>query len=151
MKMIFAILLMSVTSFAFAQELPHDCSDRGMGKVDPECKKGSEDENKNCPNKPVYDYRGSFVDYLGRHCGQNRYGDLNYPHCIKVFDEKTKKDVYHWSCSKSEEKNYCKGKAVSSCQGLKGDECTSSFIKGAPDIQCGLHSDGTCSNSGGSC
>ena len=152
MKTIFAILLMSVTSFAFAQEPPHDCSDRGMGKVDPECKKGSEDENKNCPNKPVYDYRGSFVDYLGRLCGRDRYGDLNQPYCIKVFDEKTKKDVYHWSCSEKPPANrQCTGKAVRSCHELKGDECTASFVKGNPGAQCGLHSDGTCSNSGGEC
>ena len=145
MKMIFAILLMSVTSFAFAQEPDHHCDDPEMRALDPKCKK-NDGKNNHCGAKPHwYDVDGGgYEDYLDRRCGHTIY-------CIKTFDEKTKKDVYHWSCSKSEEKNYCKGKAVSSCQGLKGDECTSSFIKGAPDIQCGLHSDGTCSNSGGSC
>ena len=107
MKMIFAILLMSVTSFAFAQKNPqmHDCDDPGMGGKDPECKKQREEAHKHCPNKPLWDSNnGGYIDYLGRHCGTGPYRDgsatVNPIYCIKTFDEKTKKDVYHYSCSK---------------------------------------------------
>ena len=138
----FAILLMCFTSFAFAEEPNHQCDDPAMA-LDPKCKDHGKDK-KLC-GKPKWDNdNADYDDDFGRHC--------NPIHCIAIYDEKQKKDVHRWSCSENPPTNrQCTGKAVRSCHGLKGDECTASFIKGDPGAQCGLLSDGTCSNSGGEC
>lgn len=149
MKMIFAILLMSVTSFAFAQEPDPHCDDPEMRAFDPKCKKNDGNANAQCgdpqklwdPNGPGY-----YVDFTAAHCLRL--------YCIKVFDEKTKKDVHRWACSKAAGKPKCTGKPVRSCHELKGDECKASYIQAKPggiSDHCKLHSDGACTNGGGEC
>ena len=155
MKTIYAVLLMCFAGFAFAQEPvwlqepdPH-CDDPEMRALDPKCKKNDGNANAQCgdpqklwdPNGPGY-----YVDFTAAHCLRL--------YCIKVFDEKTKKDVHRWACSKAAGKPKCTGKPVRSCHELKGDECKASYIQAKPggiSDHCKLHSDGACTNGGGEC
>ena len=144
MKTIFAILLIGVTSFAFAEEPTDHCEHPTLGsRGELNCKKDHGEDEKLCGPMKWDDINGGYDDDFGRHC--------NPIYCIAIYDEKQKKDVHRWACDKGQGKPKCKGKAVRSCHGLKGDECTASFMKGNPGTQCGLHSDGSCSNRGGAC
>ena len=146
MRTITVMMMLCFPTFAFSQLSPHhDICSSGM----PDCHNDAGNANAQCgdPQK-LWDPNGSgyYVDFTAAHCLRL--------YCIKVFDEKTKKDVHRWACSKAAGKPKCTGKPVRSCHELKGDECKASYIQAKPggiSDHCKLHSDGVCTDGGGEC